>query len=87
MAIPRPRAHPALRTGSFETLLTHDQQDLFVFLREEETERVLVALNASTHPARFELPEGKWKAVLGRHSRARDAQVPGVDGLVLVQTR
>ena len=81
------RAHPALRTGSFETLLANDQQDLFVFLREDETERVLVALNASTHPARFELPEGKWRAVHGRHRGTRNARVPGVDGLVLVQTR
>ena len=34
------RAHPALRTGSFETLVTNDQQDLFVFLREDADERI-----------------------------------------------
>lgn len=81
------RAHPALRTGSFETIVTNDQQDLFVFVREDAGERVLVALNASTHHARFELPAGGWKAVYGRHRRAGEAQVPGVNGLVLVQPR
>ena len=58
-----------------------------MFLREDDTERVLVALNASTHPARFELPEGDWEAVYGRHRGTGDGRVPGVDGLVLVQRR
>ena len=81
------RAHPALRTGSFETLLTDDEQDVFVFLRANETERVLVALNASAGPTRFELPEGEWKALYGRHDRTRHAEVPSVSGIVLVHVR
>ncbi|MEC8733380.1 MAG: DUF3459 domain-containing protein, partial [Planctomycetota bacterium] len=57
--------HPALRRGSFQTLLTDDEQDLFVFLRAHEGEELLVALNAGDAPARFDLPEGAWSPVYG----------------------
>ena len=57
--------HPALRRGSFQTLLTDDEQDLFVFLRAHEGEELLVALNAGNTPARFDLPEGAWSPVHG----------------------
>ena len=79
------RAHSALRHGTFETLVCDDAQDLFVFLREDATERVLVALNAGDAPARMELPEGRWQAVYGRHGGGRRASVPAIDGLVWVE--
>ena len=44
-------AHPALRTGTFRTVLTDDAQDVWVFLREGNGEQVLVALNAAAKPA------------------------------------
>lgn len=37
----------ALRRGSFQTLLTDDERDVWVFLREDDQQWVLVALNAS----------------------------------------
>lgn len=81
------RAHSALRRGSFETVLCDDAQDLFVFLREDASERVLVALNAGSDPARFELPEGRWRAAYGKHAGGTRARVPAIDGLVLVEER
>ena len=61
-------AHPALRTGSFRTVLTDDAQDVWVFLREGDGEQVLVALNAAGKPATIALPESLgtgWKPVFG----------------------
>jgi glycosidase len=61
-------AHPALRTGTFRTVLTDDAQDVWVFLREGEGEQVLVALNAAGQPATIALPESLgtgWKPVFG----------------------
>ena len=57
-------AHPALRTGSFQTVLTDDAQDVWVFLREGSGEQVLVALNAGDKPATIALPDSLgtgWK--------------------------
>jgi glycosidase len=79
------REHSALRRGSFETVLCDDDQDLFVFLREDANERVLVALNAGSEPARLELPEGRWRAAYGKHASGSRARVPAIDGLVLVE--
>ena len=58
-------AHPALRTGSFRTVLVDDAQDTWVFLREGSGEQVLVALNAGGAPAKITLPESLgtgWKS-------------------------
>jgi glycosidase len=67
-AIALRNAHSALRTGSFRTVLLDDKADVWVFLREGDGEQVLVALNASEHPATVLLPaelgEG-WKPVFG----------------------
>jgi glycosidase len=67
-AIALRNAHPALRTGSFRTVLVDDQANVWVFLREGDGEQVLVALNASEQPATVELPAelgSGWKPVLG----------------------
>lgn len=44
-------AHPALRTGSFRTILADDAADVWVFLRHDGKERIIVAVNASNAPA------------------------------------
>jgi glycosidase len=94
------RAHQALRTGSFETVLCDDAQDVWVFLRETPDERVLVALNASGKEARLDLtaaPEsrlgGRWRSVWGAEGASvGDAEFPRisvlpVNGRVWVQER
>lgn len=82
------REHSALRRGSYRTLLADDEQDLLVFLREDEHEEVLVALNAGEGKALFELPEGaKWEPVLGRGVGQRAASVRPIEGRVWVRTR
>ena len=50
----------ALRSGSFREIILTNQQ--YVFLRESEDSRVLVAVNIADHPWEFsfELPEGDW---------------------------
>ncbi|MBM4113244.1 MAG: DUF3459 domain-containing protein [Phycisphaerae bacterium] len=62
------RDHSALRRGSFRTLVTDDEQDLWVFLRDDDREQVLVALNASDRAAAVTLPAELgtgWRAVFG----------------------
>ncbi len=82
------KAHPALRTGSFRTVLADDAQDVFAFVREGGGEQVLVALNASGTPATVsfkELGEG-WQPLLGTPGIADDgvvkATIPPVGGRV-----
>ena len=59
---------PALRTGSFRTIVADDARDLWVFERRLGDERVLVALNASGAPQSVELPAAerdgwRWSVV------------------------
>ena len=82
------RAHPALRTGSFRTVLTDDAQDTWVFVRSGGGEEVLVALCASDRPATVDLSalgEG-WEDAFGTPGFADDglrkATVPAVGGRV-----
>lgn len=86
--------HPALQVGSFETLLTDDDADVWVFLRKTDKECVLVALNASSDvqnvavPAPNDTPPS-WRIVLGGEGTvaARDGRlelaIPALDGIVL----
>ncbi len=55
-AIALRNSHPALRSGTFETLLTDDAADVWVFLRSDQQEHVLVALNASNTPRELRVP-------------------------------
>ena len=87
-AIALRRAHPALRTGDFRTVLADDAQDTWVFARAGSGEEVLVALNASDRPATVELPGlgGGWRDVFSSPGAddggpAR-ATVPPLDGRV-----
>jgi cyclomaltodextrinase len=93
-AIALRNAYPALRTGGFETLLTDDEQDVWVFRRFDESEELIVVLNASTakRTVRFDLPEEKvdqWKVVFGLDKsflvkgKQMQVTVPGIDGVVI----
>jgi glycosidase len=81
-AIALRHAHPALRSGSFETLLTDDAADVWAFLRADERERLVVALNASqsSRSVRIPVPGGDrtWSVVFG----APPGQVPARGGVV-----
>jgi len=57
---------PALRTGSYETLLTDDQRQLFVFRRALGGEQVVVAFNNSDETREFTMPVGgSWRDRFG----------------------
>ncbi len=65
-------AHPALRRGSFESVVNDDAQDTWVFIRELPTETLLVAINASTNEVQLDLSQtaagsrtGHWRSVHG----------------------
>ena len=79
-------AHPALRTGSFRTLLVDDAQDVWSFVRAGGGEEVLVALNASDRPATVDLSAAGdgWQDAYGTAGFADDgvrkATVPAVGG-------
>ncbi len=91
------RAHAALRTGGYETLLINDDDDVWVYRRWNDNEQLIVALNASTERRTFtlSLPEGMpthYRTVLGKHGdvSTEDGQltlsVPHVAGVVLLGT-
>ena len=79
-AITLRKAHSALRTGSMESTLVDDEQDVMAFIRADETEEVLVVLNASLNPARITLPVSHkgWTPVFGTLG------VPGFPGVAAV---
>lgn len=49
-AIALRREHPALRRGSYRSLGANDATRTFAFLREEDSEKIVVALNRSEQP-------------------------------------
>lgn len=88
------REHAALRRGRFETLRTDDSQDAWVFLREHEEEKLIVAMCAGEHEARvtIALPPGwpkNWKVIFGGTGEATAKEeklpivIPAVGGVVL----
>lgn len=56
------RASEALHGGSFAFAPSGDP-DVLTYVRESESERVLVAINFSTEPRRAVLPGGEWRPV------------------------
>ncbi|MDP7029366.1 MAG: alpha-amylase family glycosyl hydrolase [Phycisphaerales bacterium] len=65
-AIALRQSHAALRRGTIETIVLDDAQDVWVFLREFEDDRVLVALNAGDEAAEVVLPSSlgaEWTEV------------------------
>ncbi len=94
------RAHPVLRRGTFETVLTDDARMVYVFGRKEDTSCAVVALNAGTSPARVALPlaalagTGPWqmvqparKPVVPGHDGHYTAVIPGMSGMVLLKVK
>ena len=70
-------AHPALRSGSFETILCDDAHDVWVFERTLGNETLLVALNASQHEAQLDLSTttsasrgARWRTIFGGEGAA-----------------
>jgi cyclomaltodextrinase len=75
-AIALRRGSPALLVGSFATILTDDVQQVWVFERTVDGERVLVALNAGEDEATVRLPvEGEWHEVFTTAPRAGDRRL------------
>ncbi|MFH1746577.1 MAG: alpha-amylase family glycosyl hydrolase [Planctomycetota bacterium] len=86
--------HSALRIGSFKTLLTDDEADVWAFLRSDAGEHVLVVLNASELPREVRIPlpadaPASWRTVLGEGGEQAATngqltiQVPAIAGVVL----
>ncbi len=87
-------AHPALRTGTIQTLLTDDATDVWAFLRKDADEQLIVALNstAQSHEVTIPLPASAptaWRGVYGPTDTLRATEqklkvtVPALDGVVL----
>jgi len=87
-------AHPALRTGAFRTLLADDQADVWAFLRCNEDEQLIVALNASTEAREVAVPlplsaPSTWTGVFGTDKQFGKLKgclmihVPALGGVVL----
>ena len=80
------QAHPALRRGSFETVLNDDAQDTWIFLRSLAGENILVAINASSNEVQIDLSHtsvgtrrGHWQTIFGGEGASvSDDQFPRV---------
>ena len=75
-------AHAALRRGSFETLRTDDEDDVWAFARSHNGERIIVALTPSNEPqtVRIPLPEGaaaNWRIVFSGGKSGLDNEPGG----------
>ena len=89
---PRSRSenqYTALRTGSIETILTDDEQDVMAFVREDDANRLLVILNARDEAANLSVPvDGEWERVFGTASGTpQDCTVQGISGAVYLQSK
>lgn len=60
-------AYPALRTGSFMTLLTDDSNKLYAYGRFDTTNRIAVALNNDTVAHTMTIPVGQMSVTNGSH--------------------
>lgn len=89
-------AHPALRTGALQTLLANDDANVWVTLRKNDDEQLVVAANASEHDAEVTVPLPKgapsvWRVVYGPDAEAMvkaegeklKLKVPATDGVAL----
>lgn len=59
--------YPALRTGSFMTLLTDDSNKLYAYGRFDTTNRIAVALNNDTVAHTVTIPVGQMSVTNGSH--------------------
>ena len=53
------REHSAIRNGTYKTVLCQDEKGLYLFLRENAQEKILIAINNSDEEQ--EIPERGWK--------------------------
>jgi glycosidase len=77
------KAHPALQTGSLR-ILSDDDDPVFVFVREQGKEQLLVTLNYSRRAASAPLPaawQGQWQ-LLYTNAKPADVQLKS-DGVTL----
>ena len=79
----------ALRTGSIETILTDDEQDVMAFVREDDANRLLVILNANDDPAKISVPvDGEWRQIFGASSGPpQDCVLSGISGAVYLHSK
>ena len=70
-------AHPALRSGSIETILCDDAHDVWIFERALGSETLLVALNASPNEVQLDLSKtssaarsARWRTIFGGEGAA-----------------
>ncbi|MBL8880262.1 MAG: alpha-glucosidase C-terminal domain-containing protein [Phycisphaerales bacterium] len=93
-AIALRNAHPALRTGSFRTLLADPKLDVWAFLRADDREQLVVCINASGADARVRVPlpehaPRNWKSIWGDAQSANvrngaiEIDVPKIGAVVL----
>ena len=87
-------AHPALRTGTFRTLLTDDENDVWAFLRQDDNEQLVTVVNASDQDREIWVPlpltaPNCWQGVFNldgvieaTEHRLR-VRVPAIAGVVL----
>ncbi len=52
--------------GRYKLLLPNHPY-LYVYTRENESEKLLIAANISEHTVSFEKPEGNWSLLLGNY--------------------
>ena len=87
-------AHPALRTGSIQTLLADDEEDVWAFLRTDRDEQLVVIANSSSAEREVTVPlpltsPNPWKGVFGSEGNLAASEhklrvrVPAVSGVVL----
>ena len=94
-------AHVALRTGEWRTLLAHDALKLHVFARWNESEVLVVALNASDRICTLDLPLGdvpmpdrvivsellSGETYAVRNTRIEEVTIPACRGVILHHKR
>ncbi len=88
-------AHPSLRVGDFETLLTDDKADVWAYLRQTAGESAIVVLNPSTSARTVQVPlrpglPTTWQVALDGENTTLTAdgnqltvEVPPISGTVL----
>ncbi|MCE9627350.1 MAG: glycoside hydrolase family 13 protein [Candidatus Eisenbacteria bacterium] len=94
-AIALRRAHEALRTGEFRTVLTDDAREVWAFVRRGAREELLAVFSMHERPQRVPLPldlGGGWRPVFGEAPDGLadafpDVAIAGISGRVWVRER
>jgi len=62
--------YPALRSGSYRTLIADDKENIFAFLRQEGEQQMIIVLNNSMNDKEVASPAaatGNWKEILNNY--------------------